>query len=57
MQVRPLPAPVQAALLATLLSASISYGLGVGAVPYTLLCELFPPHYKTVGACLAQLTR
>ena len=56
LQVRALPGP-QAAFLAALLAASISYGLGVGAVPCTLLCELFPPHSKALGSCLAEVTR
>ena len=40
-----------------LLVACVSYGLGVGAVPYTMIGEVFPPQYRTLGSCLAQVVR
>ena len=48
---------IQAALLSALLLACVAYGLGVGAVPYTMIGEVFPPQYRTLGSCLAQVVR
>ena len=39
-------AGMQAALLAALMVATTSYGLGVGAVPYTMLGEVFTPQHR-----------
>ena len=48
---------LQISLLSALLLACVAYGLGVGAVPYTLIGEVFPPQYRTLGSCLAQVVR
>ena len=39
-------AGMQAVLLAALMVATTSYGLGVGAVPYTMLGEVFTPQHR-----------
>ena len=36
---------------------TIAYGMGVGAVPYTMVGELFTPEHRTLGSCLAQVVR
>ena len=36
----------QAVLLASLMVATTAYGLGVGAVPYTMLGEVFRPRHR-----------
>merc|ERR1711974_94120 len=48
---------LQTGLLLALLLACVAYGLGVGAVPYTMIGEVFPPQYRTLGSCLAQVVR
>ena len=48
---------LQTGVLSTLLIACVAYGLGVGAVPYTMIGEVFPPQYRTLGSCLAQVLR
>ena len=37
--------------------ATIAYGMGVGAVPYTMVGEVFTPEHRTLGSCLAQVVR
>lgn len=37
---------MQAALLVALMLATTAYGLGVGAVPYTMLGEVFTPRHR-----------
>ena len=48
---------LQFGVLSALLLACVAYGLGVGAVPYTLIGEVFPSQYRTLGSCLAQVVR
>ena len=47
----------QAGLIASLMVTTIAYGMGVGAVPYTMVGELFTPEHRTLGSCLAQVVR
>ena len=44
-------------LVASLMVATIAYGMGVGAVPYTMVGEVFTPEHRTLGSCLAQVVR
>ena len=44
-------------LVASLMVTTIAYGMGVGAVPYTMVGELFTPEHRTLGSCLAQVVR
>ena len=37
---------LQATLLVSLMLATTAYGLGVGAVPYTMLGEVFTPRHR-----------
>lgn len=48
---------LRAALVTSLMVATTSYGLGVGAVPYTMVGELFTPEHRTLGSCTAQVVR
>jgi len=47
----------QTVLLVSLMVATTAYGLGVGAVPYTMLGEVFTPRHRNMGASMAQLVR
>jgi len=47
----------QVVLLASLLLATTAYGLGVGAVAYTMLGEVFLPSHRNMGTAMAQLVR
>ena len=44
-------------LVASLVIATIAIGLGAGSVPYTLMGELFPPEYRTLGSCVVLVVR
>ena len=44
-------------LVASLMVTTIAYGMGVGAVPYTMVGEVFTPEHRTLGSCLAQVVR
>ena len=48
---------VQASLIASLLISTTAYGMGVGAVPYTIIGEIFTPEFRTLGSCMAQVVR
>merc|ERR1712032_1345607 len=48
---------LKASFVTSLLVATTAYGMGVGAVPYTQVGELFTPEHRTLGSCLAQLVR
>ena len=48
---------VQASLIASLLLTTTAYGTGVGAVPYTIIGEIFTPEFRTLGSCMAQVVR
>ena len=48
---------VQASLIASLLISNTAYGMGVGAVPYTIIGEIFTPEFRTLGSCMAQVVR
>jgi hypothetical protein len=54
---RPGDLAVQAGLVASLLVGTTAYGLGVGAIPYTMVGEVFTPEHRTLGSCMAQATR
>ena len=47
----------QVGLVASLMVTTIAYGMGVGAVPYTMVGEVFTPEHRTLGSCLAQVVR
>ena len=49
--------PQKVGLVSSLMVTTISYGMGVGAVPYTMIGELFTPEHRTLGSCLAQVVR
>ena len=44
-------------LVASLVLANIAMALGAGSVPYTLMGELLPPEYKTLGGCVVMTAR
>ena len=44
-------------LVASLVLATVAIGLGPGSVPYTLVGELFPPEYRTLGSCVVLVVR
>ena len=46
-----------AGLIASLLLTTTAYGTGVGAVPYTIIGEIFTPEFRTLGSCMAQVVR
>ena len=48
---------VQASLIASLLLTTTAYGTGGGAVPYTIIGEIFTPEFRTLGSCMAQVGR
>ena len=48
---------VPAGLIASLLLTTTAYGTGVGAVPYTIVGEIFTPEFRTLGSCMAQVVR
>ena len=48
---------VQASLIASLLISNTAYGMGVGAVLYTIVGEIFTPEFRTLGSCMAQVVR
>jgi len=48
---------VQVGLVSSLLVATTAYGMGVGAVPYTMVGEVFTPEHRSLGSCLAQVVR
>ena len=54
---RPGDLAVQAGLVASLMAGTTAYGLGVGAIPYTMVGEVFTPEHRTLGSCMAQATR
>ena len=47
----------QVGLVVSLMVTTIAYGMGVGAVPYTMVGEVFTPEHRTLGSCLAQVVR
>ena len=44
-------------LILALVLATVAIGLGPGSVPYTLMGELFPPEYRTLGSCVVLVVR
>ena len=44
-------------LVVSLVVATIAIGLGPGSVPYTLMGELFPAEYRTLGSCMVLVVR
>ena len=44
-------------LVTSLVLATVAIGLGPGSVPYTLVGELFPPEYRTLGSCVVMVVR
>ena len=44
-------------MVSSLLVATTAYGMGVGAVPYTMGGEGFTPEHRSLGSCLAQVVR
>ena len=44
-------------LVVSLVVATIAIGLGPGSVPYTLMGELFPAEYRTLGSCVVLVVR
>ena len=51
------PALEAIVLVLALVLATVAIGLGPGSVPYTLMGELFPPEYRTLGACVVLVVR
>ena len=51
------PAVEAIVLVASLVLATVAIGLGPGSVPYTLMGELFPPEYRTLGSCVVLVVR
>ena len=51
------PAAEAIVLVASLVLATVAIGLGPGSVPYTLMGELFPPEYRTLGSCVVLVVR
>ena len=51
------PVMLEAGLVTALLLATTAYGLGVGAIPYTMVGEVFTPEHRTLGSCMAQILR
>ena len=44
-------------LVTSLVLATVAIGLGPRSVPTTLLGELFPPEYRTLGSCVVCVVR
>ena len=44
-------------LVVSLVVATIAIGLGPASVPYTLMGELFPAEYRTLGSCVVLVVR
>ena len=51
------PALEAIVLVLALVLATVAIGLGPGSVPYTLMGELFPPEYRTLGSCVVLVVR
>ena len=51
------PVMLEVGLVTALLLATTAYGLGVGAIPYTMVGEVFTPEHRTLGSCMAQILR
>ena len=48
---------LEVGLVTALMLATTAYGLGVGAIPYTMVGEVFTPEHRTLGSCMAQILR
>jgi len=44
-------------MIVSLEVVTVSYGAGVGCIPYTMVGEVFTPQHKTAGSCLVQCVR
>ena len=51
------PVMLEVGLVTALMLATTAYGLGVGAIPYTMVGEVFTPEHRTLGSCMAQILR
>ena len=51
------PVMLEVGLVTALMFATTAYGLGVGAIPYTMVGEVFTPEHRTLGSCMAQILR
>ena len=48
---------LQVVMIVSLEVVTVSYGAGVGCIPYTMVGEVFTPLHKTAGSCLVQSCR
>ena len=51
------PLVIEVFLVFVLLLGTMAYGLGVSAVPYTMVGEVFTLEFRTLGSCMVQITR
>ena len=48
---------LQVLLIISMQIGTISYGTGVGSIPYTMVVEVFPPKFYIAGSCIVQGVR